>query len=310
MIETLIFYHPDCALHEQEPGHPESPQRIQVIQKALENAGLAREVRKPRPATGKELALVHGRDYVKSVPETCRQAPAMLGPDVVVSQGSWRAACLAAGAAIQAVDAVMEGPGRRAFCNVRPPGHHARPNQAMGFCLFNNVALAARHALQAHRLKRVLIVDWDVHHGNGTQEIFYGDGRVMYFSIHRYPFYPGTGGREEQGEGKGRGRIVNAPLAGRSGDEAMLAAFSSVLEPAARDFGPELVLVSCGFDSHESDPLGGMRVSTACYGELTRRVVRLAGASAQGRIVSLLEGGYNLSALAACAVEHVTALSQ
>jgi acetoin utilization deacetylase AcuC-like enzyme len=257
-----------------------------------------------RPATLAVLGLVHDPAYVEAVRSCCAKAPAWLGPDVVVSRGSWDAALAAAGAALGAVDEALEGGASKAFCNVRPPGHHAGRSQAMGFCVFNNVALAAARALQ-RGLVRVLVVDWDVHHGNGTQDLFWEEPRVLYLSTHRrgQGFYPGSGAGTEKGAGKGAGTTLNAPLPAGSGDEAFLEAFDRVLLPAARAFRPELVLVSCGFDAHQADPLGGMGLSAAGFGALTRRVSGLGT-----KIVSVLEGGYNLMALQESAVEHLRAL--
>jgi len=229
---------------------------------------------------------------------------------VPLSEESARVAALAAGGVLAAVDAVAEGRVRNAFCAVRPPGHHARRDKAMGFCIYNNVAIAARYAQKKHGLPRVLIVDWDVHHGNGTQEMFYDDPTVLYFGVHRHPFYPGTGGAEERGAGRGLGFTVNVPLAAGAGDAEFAAAFRDRMEPAAREFRPDLVLISAGFDAHEADPLGGMKMTPAGYADLTRIVRRVAQATARGRIVSVLEGGYDLDGLAASVEAHLRALME
>jgi acetoin utilization deacetylase AcuC-like enzyme len=228
----------------------------------------------------------------------------------VMSPKSFDAALRAAGAAIYAVDQVMSGAAGNAFCAVRPPGHHALRNKAMGFCLFNNVAIAARYVQKKHGLAKVLIVDWDVHHGNGTQAAFYDDPTVLYFGVHQWPFYPGTGAADEKGEGRGLGTTVNVPLPAGSGDREFQRAFEEALEPAARAFRPDFVLISAGFDAHEGDTLGRMKVSTEGYARLTRIVRRIADPSARGRIVSVLEGGYNLDALAASVEAHLRALME
>jgi acetoin utilization deacetylase AcuC-like enzyme len=209
-----------------------------------------------------------------------------------------------------AVDAVLSGEVRNAFCAVRPPGHHATADRSMGFCLLNNVAIAARYIQKRHKLPKVLVVDWDVHHGNGTQEMFYADPSVFYFSVHRYPFYPGTGSAEQHGAGKGKGATLNVPLPAGSGDREFLRAFSEKLVPAAGQYHPDFVLVSAGFDAHRDDPLGGMRVTTEGFAEMTRIVKRIAEEHCQGRLVSVLEGGYDLDGLAASVAAHLRILME
>jgi acetoin utilization deacetylase AcuC-like enzyme len=290
-------------LHEQEPGHPESPARVAAIRDAL--AGLRGQLTAipARQAKRDELLMVHGAEYIGFVEETCLdREPAVLGPDVVVCRGSWMAALLAAGSAIEAVQWVLQGKGRRAFGNLRPPGHHASKDQAMGFCIFNNIALAAKWALIHGGLKRVAVIDWDVHHGNGTQDLFWDEPRVFYASMHQHPFYPGTGAARK------KENLLSLPLAQGSGDEAYLRAFGETLVPALDAFKPELVLISCGFDAHQRDPLGGMALTERGYAEMTRMTVELAERHAEGRIVSLLEGGYDLRAIAESALAHVRAM--
>jgi len=228
--------------------------------------------------------------------------------DTDVSAGSLEAAFMAAGGVLSAVDAVMEGRVRSAFCLVRPPGHHATPERGMGFCIFNNVAIGARYAQARYGIERVLIIDWDVHHGNGTQEIFYGDPSVLYFSTHQWPMYPGTGRERETGSAGGRGSTLNCPLGSGSGRTEFVAAFRQRLLPAVRGFKPEFVFVSAGFDALAVDPLGGLALTADDFGDLTRLVVEVAGEHAAGRIVSSLEGGYNLDGLAAASGAHVAAL--
>ena len=234
----------------------------------------------------------------------------MDSPDAPASRGSYEVALLAAGGVQAAVDAVMRGTVSNAFCAIRPPGHHALKNKAMGFCLFNNIAIAARYIQKHYQLSRVLIVDWDVHHGNGTQAMFYDDPTVLYFSVHQSPFYPGTGGAEETGEGKGLGFTRNIPMAAGSGDDEYRRAFSQELRPLAASFKPDFVLVSAGFDAAKDDLLGGMKVTPAGYAELTRIVRDIADQSCRGRLVTVLEGGYNLESLAASAEAHVRVLME
>jgi acetoin utilization deacetylase AcuC-like enzyme len=291
--------------------HVERPERLTAIRSALVKAGLwDRLVHIPaRPATDDLLGLVHTRDYIQRIRATAGTAePVWLDSDTYVSAGSWEAAQLAAGGVCEAVDAVMKGDVASAFCAVRPPGHHASAGRAMGFCLFNNVAIAARHLQKDHGLARVLIVDWDVHHGNGTQDTFYRAAGVMYVSVHQSPLYPGTGSAEEKGEGPAAGHILNFPLAAGSGEPEFLAAWKEGLA-AAEKFKPEFILMSVGFDAHQDDPLGGLKLSEKTYAEATRQVRALADRTASGRIVSTLEGGYNLDALGASVVAHVQALA-
>ncbi len=280
--------------------HPERPERLTAIRQALEKAGLwDRLVHIPaRPATDDELLAVHTRQHIQQVRDTAgTKTPVWIDGDTYASAGSSEAAFLASGGVCAAVDAVMKGEVRSAFCAVRPPGHHAGADRAMGFCLFNNVAVAARHSQTAHKLARVLIVDWDVHHGNGTQDLFYRAADIMYLSIHQSPLYPGTGAAAEKGEGPAAGHILNFPLAPGAGDDEFLAALKEGLA-AAEKFKPDFVLISCGFDAHKDDPLGGLKRTTEGFAEGTRLVKALADRTASGRIVSVLEGGYNLDALA------------
>ncbi len=299
--------------HKTDRGHPERPERLLAIVRRLGDAGLLdRTVRlKPAPADEKWLTAVHTPQYVEHVRRNCRQGAAVLdSADTPVSKDSFDVAVAAAGGVLAAVDAVVDGKVQNAFCAIRPPGHHATKNRAMGFCLFNNVAVAARYAQEKHKLPKILIVDWDVHHGNGTQAVFNDDPSVMYFSVHQHPFYPGTGSAAEKGEGKAAGTKINVPLAAGSGDREYKRAFEEVLRPAALAFKPDLVLISAGFDAHERDLLGRMKVTSRGFAELTRIVKKIAEESCRGRLVSVLEGGYDLDGLADCVEAHVRVLME
>jgi len=295
-------------------GHPERPERLEAIRHGLEGAGLFQALHRveARPATELELALAHSSAYLalvrRELSDLKRLAELSTG-DTLVSPGSFEAAMFAAGGALEAVDAVMTGKIKTAFCAVRPPGHHATRARGMGFCIFNNVAVAARHVQQAHGLKRVLIVDWDYHHGNGTQDIFYEDGSVLYFSTHHFGAYPGTGHPSETGAGKGAGTTLNVPLPPGAGDGEILAAFENKLVPAAQRFRPDFILISAGFDGMRNDPLGCFDITPQGFAALTRAVAALADEFCQGRIVSVLEGGYRLEGLSESVIAHVTALA-
>lgn len=251
-----------------------------------------------RRATAAELARVHSLGHIDRVAGTAGR-DVMLDPDTFTSPDSYDCALLAAGGALDTVDRVMKGELDNAFVAARPPGHHAETNRAMGFCLFDNIAVAAAHALDEHGLERVMIIDWDVHHGNGTQEIFWNDRRVLFLSLHQFPFYPGTGSFEEIGGPDAPGMTVNIPMAAGFGDEEWLSAFRCVVVPVADQFAPQLVLLSAGFDAHANDPLGGMRVTEAGFGLMSDEVLAIAQRHAGGKLVALLEGGYNIAALEA-----------
>ncbi len=313
MARVGFACHPLFLEHETGPFHPESPERLMAIVNRLRGTGLIDKTWpiEPMPADLSWIETIHDPSYVRSVRATCpAEGIAHLDPDTVVSPKSFDAALLAAGAVLSAVDAVMEGRVQRAFCAVRPPGHHALPGRAMGFCLFNNVAIGARYAKRKHGLARVLIVDFDVHHGNGTQAAFYDDPSVLFFSTHQFPHYPGTGRAEERGVGEGTGFTINAPLPPGARGEDVLRAFDSLLVPAVESFRPEIVLVSAGFDGHVDDPLARFELTDEDYLEIARRIAALAEKHANGRVVSVLEGGYNLSALARSVEAHIQGLME
>jgi len=298
-VRVALYDHPLFREHDAGPGHPESAERLDALRRGLREAGLenALDLVSPRAATREELTRVHSEAHVDRVAAS-RGRGARFDPDTSASPRSYEAALLAAGAVVDAVDRVLEGEYDRAFCAVRPPGHHAEADRAMGFCLFNNAAVGAAHAL-SRGLARVLIVDFDVHHGNGTQAIFYGDPRVLYVSSHAFPFYPGTGGLREVGEGAGRGFTVNLPLPLGAGDAEYVCVYREIVEPLAKAFDPELVLVSAGFDPFEGDPLAGMRMSARGFAAITRSCLEASAGAARGRAVFVLEGGYHLDGIAA-----------
>lgn len=309
---TAVYFDEDCIKHQTPPGHPERPERLERAWKALNESGVLKtcEVRRPTPISAEAIGAVHRPEVFKQVESAVRHGGNYLDGDTFVSAASLTAGLKAAGAACNAVDAVIAGKQSNAFCLIRPPGHHATPNRSMGFCLFNNIALAARHAIKKHSLNRVLIVDWDVHHGNGTQGCFYEDEQGTFFSVHRHPFYPGTGRADETGSGKGLGHTFNLPLRYGTRPEEFRDQFRSTLEDAAKRAKPELVLLSAGFDAHHSDPIGNLGLDDEDFLKLLGDVRAVADSYCNGRLASLLEGGYNLDALSRCVVEHVKALSR
>ena len=310
MRRVGFFFHPSFLKHDAGPARPESPARLQAICDHLRAAGLWGKLAhlEPVAASLETMGLVHPRPYIEAIQQACERGPSLLDPDTVASPGSWGAALRAAGAMTQAIDRLMAGTLDAAFCAVRPPGHHALASRAMGFCLFNNIAVGARYAQRRYQLDRILIVDWDAHHGNGTQAIFDDDPSVLYFSTHQFPFYPGTGSRAERGRGAGEGFTLNVPVPEGAGDAELLRVFRQELKPRALEFKPDLVLISAGFDAHRDDPLAGLKVTEAGYGELTRIVREIADTCCKGRVVSALEGGYNLLALGRSVEAHLRAL--
>ena len=295
-----LVYHLKYLEHDTG-SHPESADRLKHTMALLESSGLKKRLTplEARPATHEELSLVHTREHISHIQSLAVGGGGWADSDTVVSPGSYEAALLAAGGAIAAVEAVMRGRVRHAFAMVRPPGHHATPAQAMGFCLFNNIAIAARHLLANKLCQRVLIADFDVHHGNGTEETFDSDGHVLYFSSHQSPLYPGSGRVDETGKGPGKGLIVNVPLPPGCGDKEYLRVYGEILDPVARQFRPEFMLISAGYDAHWADPIASERMTVSGYAELTRLLKGLADELCQGRLVFALEGGYHLQALAA-----------
>jgi len=303
-MNPLLFTHPACLAHDPGDGHAECPQRLAIVLDALRTEFPALPWRSAPEAFRSQLARVHRDTLIASVLDRPVHGHRRLDPDTVMSEASGEAALRAAGAGIAAVDAVMAGDAKRAFCAVRPPGHHATHDTAMGFCLFNSVAVAAVHALEAHGLQRVAIADFDVHHGNGTQDIFANDPRVQYLSSHQSPLYPGTGAADE----RGAGNIHNIPLPPRAGSDAFRAAWADHLLPEMDAFRPQLVLVSAGFDAHRLDPLAQIEAEADDFGWITAQLRALAERHACGRLVSLLEGGYSMEALHACSIAHVREL--
>jgi len=306
-----VFYDPAMLRHEPSSDHPESPRRLDAVMtsvRTLERQGRL-SVTAPRPATEDDILLAHTPDYLKTVRSEIAAGRRQLSTgDTELSPGSFAAALAAAGTVVSAVDAVMSGRTRTAFCAVRPPGHHASQRRGMGFCVFNNIAIGARYARKRHGVDRILIADWDVHHGNGTQEIFWSDGTVLFFDSHQHPWYPGTGSPDEKGEGKGSGLIINNPFPAGAGRKEILGAFREGLVPAAERFKPQLVMISAGFDSRAGDPLGRFTLNDRDFAELTGIVLDIARQHASGRVVSVLEGGYALEGLPLAVTSHLTRL--
>lgn len=311
-MATALLLDPIYQQHDPGAGHPESVQRHVAVTQALTQAGLVGKTLAvvPRVATVEEIALCHDRGYIATARKDVEDGLEDLSTgDTAICARSYDVATQAVGGVLNAVDAVFSGKATNAFCAVRPPGHHARPAQGMGFCLFNNIAIAARHAQTKHGAQKVVIVDWDVHHGNGTQDIFYEDDSVLFFSTHQSPLYPFTGHADEKGAGKGRGSTVNCPFPARTGIGDIQAAFTDRLLPAVDAFKPDLILISAGFDSRIEDPLGQFRLTDEDFVKLTKLLQEAAGRHCEGRLVSVLEGGYNLKGLASAVTAHVGALT-
>ena len=297
--KTAVVKDPIYLQHKTGDYHPESHHRLEVVYDMLKGSDLQGKFAElaPRQATQTELELNHSPDYIDQVAGTAGRAFTSLDPDTSTSPRSWEAAQMAAGGVLVAIDRVMQGEFDSCFALVRPPGHHAEKSWGKGFCLFNNIAIGAHYALKQCGLERILIVDWDLHHGNGTQHSFYNDPRVLFFSTHQYPYYPGSGSLVEVGEGRGAGFTVNIPLPGGQGDGDFLEIYQVLLKPLALEFKPQLILVSAGYDIYFDDPLGGMEVTPEGFAALTAFIMDLAQSSCQGKVVLSLEGGYHLDGL-------------
>lgn len=306
-MSTLLITHPAGLNHATPPGHPERPDRLRAIDRALEDEKFSTLLREQAPLAGLDLvALCHPMDYVEQIRDVApREGMIALDGDTTMSSGSFEAALRAVGGAVMAVDEVIEKKASNAFVAMRPPGHHAETVRPMGFCIFNQAAIAARHAQRKHGAGRAAIVDFDVHHGNGSQEIFWNDDSVMYCSTHQMPLYPGTGAKSERGE---YDNIVNAPLNPGAGGAQFREAMESVILPRLLNFGPDIVIISAGFDAHARDPLASLNFLEEDFGWATRRIMEVADRTAGGRVVSVLEGGYDLEGLARSAAAHVIAL--
>jgi len=308
-MTTALFTHSACLAHDNGPSHPESPQRLRAVLSELGKADYAALISFEAPqATVEQIACVHDRAYIEEILTSVpRAGHVQLEPDTSLSPGSGEAALRAAGAVIAAVDEVMSGKIKNAFCAVRPPGHHAERATVMGFCLFNNIAIGAAHALAVHGLKKIAIVDFDVHHGNGTDEWAKLYPETLFFSSHQFPLWPGSGRAEDRGP---RGNIVNLPLAPGTGSAEFRHVMESGVLPKLTQFRPEFIFISAGFDAHKDDPLANLRLDESDYEWITRELCKLATQSCQGRVVSSLEGGYDLAALAKSAGAHVKALME
>lgn len=310
MKEVAYISPGECLLHDTGLGHPERIERLASINQRLQEGGLLKDLRlvQARMASHEELIAVHSEGHFQRVSAPRPYFPAYVDPDTVMSSESLNAAFMAAGSALTGLEELQSGRARRVFCGVRPPGHHAESDRAMGFCLFNNAAVAAAQARSMGLAERVLILDWDVHHGNGTQEIFLESDQVYYYSLHQWPFYPGTGATSETGRGAGLGFTLNRPLGVGTGDTEYLRLIEKDLDHIATHFKPQLVVISAGFDAHQEDPLGGMRVTDSGYAAMTRLVTAMADSCCEGRILSVLEGGYDLAALARSVEAHLGVL--
>ena len=306
-MSTLLLSHPACLNHLTPSGHPERPDRLRAIEQILEDEKFQSLARVEAPRGPVEIiTLCHPMEYVEAIRDASpAEGLVRLDADTSMSPGSYEAALRAVGGAKLAVDEVVAGKAENAFIATRPPGHHTETARPMGFCLFNNAAIAARYAQKKHGLERAAIVDFDVHHGNGSQDIFWSDKSVMYCSTHEMPLYPGTGAIGERGEFN---TIVNAPLSAGDGGEAFREAFETVILPRLREFKPDILIISAGFDAHTRDPLANLNLVEADYSWVTKKLMEIADESAQGRVVSLLEGGYDLQGLSRSVAAHVTAL--
>ena len=307
--KTAIIYDDDYLRHDTG-SHPENADRLRRIMERLRADPMWNELVlvKPRNAPLECVEYVHPHDYIQGIERACRQGAGFLDLDTIISPHSYRVALLAVGGVLTAIDAITNGRCDNALALVRPPGHHAEPERAMGFCLFNNVAIGARYAQKRYDLSRVAIIDWDVHHGNGTQRIFYSDSSVLYVSLHQYPYYPGTGSRGEEGVGEGQGFTLNFPMAPGCGDREYIATFENHILPRLEEFHPNMILISAGFDGHRDDPLAGMDLTNEGYTRMTDMLVHFSNQYCDKRILSVLEGGYNLAILPGTVLAHIRAL--
>ena len=312
-MATGFLYHSDFLDHNPGMGHPESAKRLSSTLQHLQKQPWFADLQPvtPTPADIPLIENIHSRQYIERARAACQSgAPFLDSMDVGISRNSFDIALLAAGAPLKLADAVINGTIDNGFALLRPPGHHAEADSALGFCLFNNVAILARYLQQQHDIDRILILDWDVHHGNGTQHTFEEDPSVLYISTHQYPYYPGTGAYTETGIGRGEGTILNCPMAAGNGDRDYEHAFMEKILPKIDDFKPEFIIISAGFDAHVDDPLAQMNLSTGFFHWMTQRMMEMANKHCQGRIVSVLEGGYNLQMLPLCIAEHLKGLNQ
>ncbi len=307
---TVIIYDDIYLKHDTWPDHPENSARIINTIEHLRSANCWQklDIKKPRAATEAEVSAIHSTSQIVQIAEIASSGGGYLDPDTYVSSDSYEAALNAAGAPLTAIDLIMDKKVDNAFCLVRPPGHHATPEKGMGFCLFNNVAIAAKYIQSRYSLDRIVIIDWDVHHGNGTQDAFYDDPSVMYFSMHRYPFYPGTGAEEETGKDSGSGFTINIPLSYNTEPQEYLKFFEEILEKRVKPFKPQFILISSGFDAYRLDPISGLSLEASDYNKLTKLTQNVAKYCCDGRIVSCLEGGYHLLDLPKCIEEHLNGL--
>ena len=308
--KTAFVYHPDYLNHDTGYGHPERPDRLRTSLAALQQSDVWDQLHHidPQPATVEQIAYAHTSGYSEHIRQSC-ESEIPLTYDTPVGQDSYDIALLSTGGVLCAAEAVVTNQAQNAFAMVRPPGHHATPGQSMGFCLFNNIAVIARYLQREHGVGKVAIVDWDVHHGNGTQDIFYEDESVFFFSIHQSPWYPGTGSKYEQGSGRARGTTLNVPMPRDTGDDEYIRVFEDVLIPTLKDFSPEFILISAGFDAHHLDPLANIYLTADGFAQLTELVLDVAEEVASGNVVSALEGGYSLEGLSESVVAHVERLS-
>ena len=310
--KTGFVYHERFLDHDTGPGHPERPERLKALVAHLRKVGLWQKLHHLiiDQASEEYVLKVHTSQHLKFIREACQRGQTILDQgDTLACKESYDVALLAVGGTLAGVDAVLSGPLNNVFCAVRPPGHHAERSTVMGFCLLNNVAVAARYAQLRYGVERVAIIDWDVHHGNGTQEIFYEDKSVFYFSVHQYPFYPGTGSRSERGAGNGNGYTLNIPMTAGSAEKKYIEAFTKEILPTLDGYRPDLIIISAGFDAHKDDPLANINLTEHSYGVLTSMLMETADKYCHGKIISVLEGGYNLQALSQSVEKHIVKLT-